>query len=67
MGLDAKVKKIESACWLIEDEDAHLEDDFDEVQTVVENCDNLAKKPNIKLWGSKERVEGRDLLQYLQD
>lgn len=36
--------------------------DFGELQSIVENTDNLAKKNNIKLQGLKEGAEGESSL-----
>lgn len=49
---------------LIEEDVAHLSEDFHEVQVVVEDAENLAKKNNIRLRGL---VEGEDLSDFLQN
>lgn len=50
----------------IEEDFAQLWNEFGEVQTVVKNSGNLAKK-NTKLWDLKEPAEGDKLIHYLQD
>lgn len=44
-----------------------LDIDVAEIQSVVENADNLAKKNNIRLCGLKEGIEGIELSQYLEE
>lgn len=51
-----------------------LEYDFDntsvelnELQTLMENAENLPKNNNIKLCGLKEGVEEENVMQYLED
>lgn len=44
---------------------AHLGEDFDGAQAVVENSENLAKKNNVCLRGLIEKAEGRDLCTFL--
>lgn len=58
--------KLEHAFILIEEDLAYLGEDFD-VQKVVENSENLAKKNNVKLRALKEHKEGDSLCQFLQD
>lgn len=65
--IESKTGKLQHAFKLIEEDVAHLGEDFDEVQTAVKNSEHLAKRNNIQLQGFKEQTEGDDLCQYLPD
>lgn len=65
--VERKTGKLEHAFNLFEEGVAHLGEDFDEVQTVVENLENFAKKNNLRLRGLKEQAEGQDLCLFLKD
>lgn len=45
----------------------HLDTDFEELQSVAKNTDNISKKNNIQLKGLKEGIKGGGLLQYLEE
>lgn len=44
-----------------------LDVDIEEIQSAVENIDNVAKKNNIRLHGVKEGIEGSELQQFLEE
>lgn len=65
--IESKTGKLECVFSLIKEEVAHLSEDVDEVQAVVENSGNLGKKNNLRLRGLKEQTEEGDLCTFLQD
>lgn len=44
-----------------------LENDLDDLETLVESVDNNVKNNNIRLKGLNEGIEGNDLKTYLED
>lgn len=42
-----------------------MDEEFEELQAIVENTNNSARKNNIRLWGLKEGVEEDQLKDYL--
>lgn len=61
-----QTRKLEYAFQFVVEDVAHLED-FDDLQTVVENSETLVKRNNLKLRGLKEQADGENLSPYLQD
>lgn len=45
---------------------AYFREEFDELQSALENTENYLRKNNIKFRGLKEQVEGDCLIDYLQ-
>lgn len=41
--------------------------DFDGLEAIIENLDNVHCKNNLKIRGLKENIEGQDLPGYLID
>lgn len=64
--LEEHVKQLESALKQVERDYLDLADELDETRRSAENTENILKK-NIRLWGLKEKVEGDNFVQYLQD
>lgn len=58
---------MEKSLGLLEGDFDQLDERFEELQVIVENTDNSARKHNIKLHRLKEWVEGVNLKAYLKD
>lgn len=59
--VEGKTRKLEHSFNFFEGDLACLGEGFDELQAVVENSENLAKKNNLQLRGLKEQAEGNDM------
>lgn len=51
---------------LLEEDFDQLYEEFEELQVIVDNIDNIPRKNNIKLCDLKEEAEGDNLKAYLE-
>lgn len=52
---------------LLEGDFDQLDKKFEELQEIVENTDNSARRNNVRLHGFTEEVEGNNLKAYLEE
>lgn len=61
------MSNVEQKIHLFKGDFHQLDDEFEDLQSIVENAENNSKKYNIRITGLEEGIEGGNLREYLVD